>query len=230
MEVIFGVTVESLALCNYSELLFCKESLPQYYGCVCLHHITTRAKANRPGVIDLRVLLTPSPELLCDLKQVTWLLCAADFPFLLMPRGAGTEWEAAHDTGVWEDPGLWPQQLLSSLTVPDGNKAYTLFSLPLLNLRTQKEREKSKGYFMEESRWLGCFCLCFPRTLSGRKSPMDSVTFPKPGTAWFSLLPYKGLDQVPGAELDWTSRLPRAIGNWWKQRMKQETQWPASAI
>lgn len=42
----------------------------------------------------------------------------------------------------------------------------------------------------------------FPRTLLGRESPMDSAAFLKPEAVWFPLLPYKGLDQVPGAAFD----------------------------
>lgn len=38
-----------------------------------------RFMAHRPGVLDLRVLVTSFPELLCDLRQETWPLCAAVF-------------------------------------------------------------------------------------------------------------------------------------------------------
>lgn len=31
---------------------------------------------------------------------------------------------------------------------------------------------------------------------------MDSAAFLKPEAVWFSRLPYKGLDQVPGAAFD----------------------------
>lgn len=105
------------------------------------------------------------------------------------------------------------------LIVPDGDKSYVLFLLSLWNLQTWKGREKSKGYFTGETWWPGCFGFhVLWRILSGSKSAMDSVTFLKLRTVWFSLLPYRWAGSGPRS----TVRLNRWVTQNHRKLMEPE--------
>ena len=93
-----------------------------------------------------------------------------------------------------------------------GTSVYTLPLQSLLNLRSWKEGRKAKPTSRRTDDGRDASASAFPELDQG-ESPPWTLTFLKPGTAWFSLFPYKGLDKAPGAELDETRELLRATGN-----------------
>lgn len=173
MEAIFGVTVDSQALCNYSE-----QTLPQGEPPpgprVCpptpSHCQGLRFEGSwwHPP-LSFRVTLGKWLES-CVLQSSPSYLC-------LGVQGQNEMLPMTQVSGKTQAYGL---SCYTSFTVPHGNKTYTLSPLFFIKPSDSEGKGEKQRLLSGGQLWPGYFCLSFPRTSSGR------THFPETRDCWLS--------------------------------------------